>query len=332
MHLNQGFWKRSAFARGVPDDGSARHVDTPSCLRTRPVHHAAPTRSSQAASTAIGCALSVIRVHSHPQNAASGHGSSTRWDRSRIMDERCAKPEPLATARTIRIQQGLSGHGLLIRGQASIVGRLPCAKPAQASNVTTDALPRLDRERLRPKRPDHSPFAVCRGTSACAPEMGDVQVFGDGDPSRSKGANRIRKGIVSFITCRFPERTRLKMLPRRRRDTIDCSPEGHQPGVAHLSRRSATRLYRHGGSKRGCWFVLPGRGSGYRVIAAGTSRATSLQRSARFHLDDDGWTEMRLKDCRASFLPRAWARGPSLPPLKTCSLTMAPASCLDGRG
>ena len=64
------------------------------------------------------------------------------------------------------------------------------------------------------------------------------KVFGDGDPSRIEGRKRDRKGIVSFITVagflNGPGFQKMRAELRSDADeiwVIDCSPEGHQPGV-----------------------------------------------------------------------------------------------------
>jgi hypothetical protein len=147
------------------------------------------------------------------------------------------------------------------------------------------------------------------------------KVFGDGAPPAAGSAAPEREGIVCFITVAgFLNGPGFqKMRADLRRDTdeiwvVDCSPEGHQPGVA-------TRVFQ--GVQQPVCVVLASRTAGvdparparvrFRALPAG-HREAKFRAMAALTLDDEGWT-----DCpeawRAPFLPAArdgWATFPAL--------------------
>ena len=142
------------------------------------------------------------------------------------------------------------------------------------------------------------------------------KVFGDGDPSPIEGRERDRKGIVSFITVagflNGPGFQKMRAELRNDADeiwVIDCSPEGHQPGVR-------TRIFQ--GVQQPVCIVMALRDSDagspyparvrYRALPSG-HRDEKFTALGAVTLDDSGWTECS-SDARASFFPRAigaWA-------------------------
>lgn len=142
------------------------------------------------------------------------------------------------------------------------------------------------------------------------------KVFGDGDPSRTRGRGQDRKGIVSFITVagflNGPGFQKMRAELRRHADeiwVIDCSPEGHQPEVR-------TRIFQ--GVQQPVCIVMALRTTNtgatdqarvrYRALPRGP-RENKFAALASVTLDDAGWTECS-SDPRASFLPRVagiWA-------------------------
>ncbi len=137
------------------------------------------------------------------------------------------------------------------------------------------------------------------------------KVFGDGDPSRIEGRKADRKGIVSFITVagflNGPGFQKMRADLRRDADeiwVIDCSPEGHQPGVR-------TRIFQ--GVQQPVCIVMALRytdeGSSdparvrYRALPSG-HRDDKFAALGEVTLDDSGWTESSSGP-RASFFPRA---------------------------
>ena len=97
-------------------------------------------------------------------------------------------------------------------------------------------------------------------------------------------------------------------------------------------RRSAARVHRHGAAKHGCGFVNLRRGSvtvslppGHRERQVCGTRRDFARR----------WRVNRVLfrfSAPRSSPGLTGANGPTSPPLKTCSLTMAPASCRAGPG
>ena len=142
------------------------------------------------------------------------------------------------------------------------------------------------------------------------------KVFGDGDPSRIEGRERDRKGIVTFITVagflNGPGFQKMRADLRSEADeiwVIDCSPEGHQPGVR-------TRVFQ--GVQQPVCIVMALRNTDagspaparvrYRALPLGR-REDKFTALGAITLDDSGWTECS-SDARASFFPRAigaWA-------------------------
>ena len=142
------------------------------------------------------------------------------------------------------------------------------------------------------------------------------KVFGDGDPSRIEGRKPDRKGIVSFITVagflNGPGFQKMRADLRHDADeiwVIDCSPEGHQPGVR-------TRIFQ--GVQQPVCIVMALRNTDagsssparvrYRALPPG-HRDDKFAALGAISLDDGGWTECS-SDSRASFFPRAagaWA-------------------------
>ena len=142
------------------------------------------------------------------------------------------------------------------------------------------------------------------------------KVFGDGDPSRIEGRKPDRKGIVSFITVagflNGPGFQKMRADLRHDADeiwVIDCSPEGHQPGVR-------TRIFQDVQQPVCIVMALRNTDAGsfsparvrYRALPPG-HRDDKFAALNAVVLDDDGWTECS-SDLRASFFPRAagaWA-------------------------
>ena len=142
------------------------------------------------------------------------------------------------------------------------------------------------------------------------------KVFGDGDPTRIEGGERDRKGIVSFITVagflNGPGFQKMRAELRSDADeiwVIDCSPEGHQPGVR-------TRIFQ--GVQQPVCIVMALRKEDegtssparvrYRALPLG-HRNDKFAALSTVALDDSGWTECS-SESRASFFPRAvgaWA-------------------------
>ena len=134
----------------------------------------------------------------------------------------------------------------------------------------------------------------------------------DGGRSPTEGARQPdRRGIVSFITVagflNGPGFQKMRADLRRDADeiwVIDCSPEGHQPGVP-------TRIFQ--GVQQPVCIVMAVRstnaGSGeparvrYRALPHG-HRTGKFAALGEITLDDDGWTEC-ASDPRASFFPRS---------------------------
>ncbi len=143
------------------------------------------------------------------------------------------------------------------------------------------------------------------------------KVFGDGEPNKIKSRKPDRKGIVCFISgagfLNGPGFQKMRADLRRDADeiwVIDCSPEGHQPGVS-------TRIFQ--GVQQPICIVMALRiteqGSPaparvrYRVLPEG-NRNHKFEALAAISLEDDEWTDCP-SDPRSSFLPKAtgqWAR------------------------
>ena len=142
------------------------------------------------------------------------------------------------------------------------------------------------------------------------------KVFGDSDPSLIEGRERDRKGIVSFITVagflNGPGFQKMRAELRSDADeiwVIDCSPEGHQPGVR-------TRIFQ--GVQQPVCIVMALRNTDsgsptparvrYRALPLG-HRDDKFAALSTVALDDSGWTDCS-SDSRASFFPSAagaWA-------------------------
>ena len=148
------------------------------------------------------------------------------------------------------------------------------------------------------------------------------KVFGDGDPSRIEGRKRDRKGIVSFITVagflNGPGFQKMRAELRSDADeiwVIDCSPEGHQPGVR-------TRIFQ--GVQQPVCIVMALRSGDagspnparvrYRALPLG-HRDEKFAALGAITLDDSGWTECS-SDPRASFFPRATGAWADFTPLE----------------
>jgi hypothetical protein len=145
------------------------------------------------------------------------------------------------------------------------------------------------------------------------------KVFGDGAAAPQAAPDR--KGIVCFITVagflNGPGFQAMRGDLRRSANEIwvvDCSPEGHQPGVS-------TRVFQ--GVQQPVCIVLVARMEKldvtkparvrFRSLPAG-ERARKFAALAALTLDGDGWMEC-LTDWRAPFLPAAtggWATYPAL--------------------
>ena len=142
------------------------------------------------------------------------------------------------------------------------------------------------------------------------------KVFGDGDPSRIEGRAPDRKGIVAFITVagflNGPGFQKMRAELRNDADeiwVIDCSPEGHQPGVR-------TRIFQ--GVQQPVCIVMALRNTDegssdparvrYRALPSG-HRNEKFAALGAITLDGSGWVECP-SDLRASFFPKAvgaWA-------------------------
>lgn len=150
------------------------------------------------------------------------------------------------------------------------------------------------------------------------------KVFGDGAVAPQAPSDR--RGIVCFITVagflNGPGFEAMRADLRRSADEIwvvDCSPEGHQPGVG-------TRIFQ--GVQQPVCIVLAARSRKldankpavdkparvrFRSLPEG-SREEKFSALAALTLDDGGWTDCR-SDWRAPFLPAAtggWATYPAL--------------------
>ena len=137
------------------------------------------------------------------------------------------------------------------------------------------------------------------------------KVFGDTEPTGDQGRSLDRKGIVCFITVagflNGPGFQKMRAELRRQADelwVIDCSPEGHQPGVA-------TRIFQD--VQQPVCIVMAVRSSAagspdaarvrYRVLPAG-QREGKFAALGTIALDDDGWTGCP-SDWHASFFPKS---------------------------
>jgi hypothetical protein len=152
------------------------------------------------------------------------------------------------------------------------------------------------------------------------------KVFGDTSGAAKAAAER--NGIVCFITVagflNGPGFQAMRDDLRRKADEIwvvDCSPEGHQPGIA-------TRLFQ--GVQQPVCIVLAARSGRadrarparvrFRSLPAG-NRAAKSPALADITLDDGGWADCPT-EWRAPFLPVAasgWASYPALESLFTYS-------------
>ena len=138
-----------------------------------------------------------------------------------------------------------------------------------------------------------------------------LDIIGDGGPSRTEGRAPDRRGIVSFITVagflNGPGFQKMRAELRRDADeiwVIDCSPEGHQPGVP-------TRIFQ--GVQQPVCIVMALRSTDagssaparvrYRALPQG-HRSDKFAALGTIMLDDDGWTECSSAH-RASFFPRS---------------------------
>ena len=148
------------------------------------------------------------------------------------------------------------------------------------------------------------------------------KVFGDGDPSRIEGRERDRKGIVSFITVagflNGPGFQKMRADLRSEADeiwVIDCSPEGHQPGVR-------TRIFQDVQQPVCIVMALRSSEAGspnparirYRALPSG-HRDEKFAALGTIMLDDSGWTECS-SDPRASFFPKATGAWADFAPLE----------------